>query len=182
MYFVTSNALKFAHALNQLKPYGIEIEQVSLDLNEIQSDSVEKIASHKAMSAFTELKTPLIVSDVEWNIPALNGFPGAFMAYVDKWFGTEDFLRLMQGIEDRRILCTEVLVYIDCDQSKTFKETAEGVILLECSGTTDYKSADPIISFRSDRKSLTQARSEKIPTSDKDLKIWDKFAHWFNQI
>lgn len=176
--YVTSNNLKFDDAVKRLKNYGIELRQAQLDLDEIQSYSVEKIANHKAVSAFEELKIPLLISDVEWNIPALNGFPGAFMAYVDTWFNMDDFLRLMKGIEDRRIICTEVIVYIDRRQTKLFKSSAEGVILEE-GGATDNTSADSIISFRSDKKSLSQARLENIPIFDQELTVYGKFAQWF---
>lgn len=178
LYYVTSNNFKFNYAIQQLANYDIPLKQVRLDLDEIQSDSVDKIAQHKATTAYQKLQAPLLVSDAGWNIPALNGFPGAFMAYVDQWLSTDDFLRLMTGLEDRRIIYTEVLVYIDSQQQKLFRDSAEGVILHE-GIQTDYKATDPIVSFRADRKSLSQARLENIPTFDTDLTIWKAFGEWF---
>ncbi len=178
MYYATSNPFKFRYAAKQLQPFGIELEQIQLDLDEIQSNSVEKIANYKALAAYLELKAPVLVSDATWNIPALNGFPGVFMAYVDSWLSTADFLRLMQDVEDRRVIYTEVVAYIDQHQSKLFSDSAEGIILQD-GIVTDYKAFDPIVSFRSDQKSLSQARLEQLPTFDHDLALWDAFARWF---
>ncbi|GEM_PF-4727569 len=100
------------------------------------------------------------------------------MPYIDSWLSTSDFLKLMSGIEDQRVILTEVIVYVDEHQSKVFKGSIEGVILKE-GEETDYKSVDPIVSFRSDKKSLTQARLEKIPTRDQDLSVWEEFSKWF---
>ena len=41
-----------------------------------------------------------------WEIPALRGFPGAYMHPVNDWFTAGDWLRLMHGIADRRIIFT----------------------------------------------------------------------------
>ncbi|MEL6527009.1 MAG: non-canonical purine NTP pyrophosphatase [Chloroflexota bacterium] len=163
LYYVTSNDFKFSGAVKRVKNYGIELTQARLALEEIQSYSIEEIATKKAIFAFDQLKKPLLVSDIGWNILALGGFPGAFMSYIDSWLSTENFLKLMEGLEDRRIILTQVIVYKDKHQSKVFEHTIQGVILEE-GGETDYKSIDPIVSFRSDKKSLTQARIEEIPT------------------
>ena len=176
--YVTSNSRKFNSAVIRLAKYDIEIQQKKLDLIEIQSDSVHEIARHKAQSAYYELQTPLIITDVNWSIPALNGFPGGFMAYIDRWLTTDDFLRLMQGIEDRRVILTIVISYIDGTQHKQFEGSVEGVVLHQ-GGETDFKSFDPIASFRSDKKSFTQARSENLPTFDNPPTLWDDFAQWY---
>ncbi|GAA1371780.1 non-canonical purine NTP pyrophosphatase [Streptomyces beijiangensis] len=53
--FCTGNLGKFAAAQEHLMPWGIEIEQVPLDLDEIQTVSVKEIARHKARQAFAAL-------------------------------------------------------------------------------------------------------------------------------
>ncbi|GEM_PF-7124964 len=64
LFYVTSNEFKFAGALKRVKPYGIELSQAKLDLDEVQSYSTEEIATKKGSSAFHQLKRPSLVSDV----------------------------------------------------------------------------------------------------------------------
>ena len=180
LFFVTSNTGKFNYAVQQLDAYGIQLEQKSLDVMEIQSESVEDIAQHKAASAYEILQAPLLVNDAHWNIPALNGFPGPYMAYVDRWFSPDDFLRLMTDVDDRRVILTEVVVYHDHYQSKVFTGSVAGVILEAASGQSQRHSFDPVVSFRSDKKSLSQAHSEALPTMQNGLLMWRDFAAWYS--
>ncbi len=76
--FVTSNTRKFATAVEHLSPAGIELEQVALDLDEIQADSVVPVALHKAQQAFRALHRPVIIEDSGFYIDELDGFPGPF--------------------------------------------------------------------------------------------------------
>ena len=177
--YVTGNLHKVSYAKERLKLYGIDLIQKKIAIVEIQSESIEEIAMHKAREAYELIKSPLLVNDSGWDIPALSGFPGPYMSSVESWLKTEDFLRLMDGVADRRILLTEVVVYADSKQSKTFESTVEGVILDQPMGTTDFKSLDPIVSFRQDRKSLSAARREGLSVLDNDLQIWDDFAKWY---
>ena len=179
LFYVTSNIGKFSYAARQLDAFDIQIEQKPLDVVEIQSESVEAIALHKAASAYEILQAPLLVNDAHWNIPALNGFPGPYMAYVDRWFSPDDFLRLMQGVDDRRVFLTEVVVYADQHQRKVFADTLEGVILQAAAGQSARHAFDPVVSFRADQKSLAQARLEQLPTLGKDFTIWREFAAWY---
>ena len=82
---------KFNHAKESLAKFGVDLEQKDLDIDEIQSDSISKIAEDKAKKAFAILQEPLVVSDSGWEIPALNNFPGPYMKYVNHWFSVRFF-------------------------------------------------------------------------------------------
>ena len=101
--FVTTNEKKFRVYSEVLKPYGIELEQVALETPEVQDISVSKVAEFSAVWATRKLKKEVLVNDFGYYISALNGFPGPFSKYVISWFSLEDWLRLMEGIEDRRV-------------------------------------------------------------------------------
>ena len=80
---VTGNKNKAAEVAAFFK--GItEVDHISFDAVEPQSESVEEIARSKAGQAFAALKRPLIVDDTGLFIKALNGFPGPYAAYVQK--------------------------------------------------------------------------------------------------
>ena len=58
LVFCTGNAGKFATAQEHLAPFGIEIEQAPLELDEIQSTSVEVVARHQGAKSLPGLRTP----------------------------------------------------------------------------------------------------------------------------
>ena len=127
--FVTGNKRKVGEAEDACKAFGIEIVQTPLDIDEIQSSDPAKISEHKAKAAFEQLNAPLVVTDTFWSIPALNGFPGAYMKDVSKWFSSEDFLNLMANKVDKTIMFSENIVYIDGDRTKHFTKEFYGQIV-----------------------------------------------------
>lgn len=49
--------------------------------------------------------------DVGYYIEALNGFPGPFIKFVNDWFSAEDYLNLLQGRTNRRVIIRDCLAY-----------------------------------------------------------------------
>lgn len=111
--FVTGNAGKFATAREHLASLGVELEQVALDLDEIQSSSVQEVALHKAQQAFRVLRQPVIIEDSGFYIDELNGFPGPSVKFVIKSLGAEGIARLADQTATRTCHFQGVLVYID---------------------------------------------------------------------
>ena len=111
--FVTSNPGKVATANEHLEPLGLTVEQVLLDLDEIQSDSVQTVALHKAQQAFTVLRRPVIVEDSGFFIDELNGFPGPLVRHVVRSLGAEGIARIADLTVTRRCHFEGVLVHID---------------------------------------------------------------------
>ena len=100
--FVTSNSQKLATAREHLEPFGVDLEQVRLDLDEIQSASVRAVALHKAQQAFRLLRRPLIVEDSGFYIDELNGFPGPLVKFVVQSLRAEGIARLADLTATRR--------------------------------------------------------------------------------
>lgn len=175
LFYVTGNPDKVRSAKRQLDRHGIEIEARPLTLIEEQSDSIEKIALTKAAHAYEQVGKPLLVNDTGWAIPALNGFPGPFMAYLKKWFTPEDFLNLMRSHTDRRIFQEQVVVFIDDQGSKVFKGVVEGEILKEARGKGELQ--DLVISLSRDGKSIAEYNAEDRNAVDNPL--WEEFAKWY---
>lgn len=111
--FVTGNAGKFATAREHMASLGVELEQVALDLDEIQSSSVQEVALHKAQQAFRALRRPIIIEDSGFYIDELNGFPGPSVKFVIKSLGAEGIARLADQTATRKCHFQSVLVYID---------------------------------------------------------------------
>jgi XTP/dITP diphosphohydrolase len=91
LFFASSNTHKFQEAKLILDDFGINLGFYKCDLEEIQSDSLQEIAKHKAIQAFQKSKKPILVEDDGLFIESLNGFPGPYSSYVD----FQDLIHLM---------------------------------------------------------------------------------------
>lgn len=71
--FITGNADKAAYLAQHL---GITLDHQKVDLDEIQSTSLEEIVEHKVRQAYDLVGKPVLVEDVALGFDALNGLPG----------------------------------------------------------------------------------------------------------
>ncbi len=180
LLYVTSNKEKIKLAQMYLSDQDIQIEAQHLDLEEIQSNSGEEIIKRKAEQAFSTLKKPLIVTDHFWNIKSLNGFPGAYMKYINQWFTPQDFLNLMRGHQDRTVFLEEHLYFTNGKTNKLFFQSIKGIILTEVKGEKKYEPAHKIISLRQDKKSIAECIEQGIPPRD-DKTIWQELVTWLTE-
>lgn len=176
--YVTSNIEKVKVAQKRLEMFGILLKHEHLDLEEIQSDSIEEVAIHKANDAFQKLNTPILVNDAGWEIPSLNGFPGPYMKYINSWFSEDGLLRLVKDT-DRKIIYHEVFVYKSKDTIKVFKGYKEGTILThpQGKGILTWK----MVSLRDDGVSISKAWELNIPPVE-DYPVWEEFAQWYKNL
>ncbi len=181
LYFITGNKHKIETAKIELDKQNIPFASKNLALTEIQSYSIEEIALHKAKQAFEMLHQPLIVKDDGWFISSLNGFPGAYMKYVNDWFSAQDFLLLMQNRTDRTITLHEVLCYIDDKHVQTFSADIKGTFLDRIEGE-DIPS-NQVVTLRKDKKSIALARNEGLLLYDSEIneRAWQAFAKWYKE-
>ncbi len=173
--YITSNKEKIITARRNLEPLGIFFREHELELIEIQSESLVDIAIHKAKQAFEKLNTPLFISDHGWSISALNGFPGAYMKYMNNCLSSQDFLNLMQLHEDKTILKHEVICYIDDKQTKFFTAEIKGYFINEIRG--EGLPAMRVVSLLSSGKTVAECTQKGI-NSYIENPIWNEFAIW----
>lgn len=110
--FATGNAHKYAEAEAVAREYGITLKQCPGVKREIQSDSLEEVAKHAALTAYMELGQPVLVEDAGLFVKALNGFPGPYSSYVYKTIGWKGLLKLMKDVEDRSACFKSVAVLV----------------------------------------------------------------------
>jgi non-canonical purine NTP pyrophosphatase (RdgB/HAM1 family) len=110
--FVTSNAGKFATAQAHLQPFGVQLEQAELELEEIQAAAVADVAVHKAWQAFRELRRPVIVEDSGFFIDKLGGFPGPLIKHALRALGPAGIARLADQTAQRRCHFESVLAFV----------------------------------------------------------------------
>jgi XTP/dITP diphosphohydrolase len=177
--FVTGNARKFRDFELACAEFHIKAEQLKLPVDEIQGHDAETIAIHKAKEAYRLAGRPVVVNDAYWNILALRGFPGAYMAYMVGWLKAEDWLALMQSKQDRTIGCTDTLVYYDGKRSKVFSGVVWGKITEEARG--EGISLDQVVVINGQTRTIAEIENAN-GTSSIDIKdsIWYEFAKWYN--
>lgn len=89
LVLVTGNMAKAGEVERILN---IPIETANIEIDEIQSMDLEKIALHKLTQAYKKIKKPVIVDDVSFLVDAWGGFPGPLI----KW--------LLQGKNDPSLM------------------------------------------------------------------------------
>jgi inosine/xanthosine triphosphate pyrophosphatase family protein len=89
LFFSTTNLGKLKEAKDILK---IDIEGISLEIDEIQSLDPVQIATKKALGYYSHIKQPLFVDDAALTFNALKQLPGPYMGDFIKALGVEGLL------------------------------------------------------------------------------------------
>ena len=76
IFFATNNVNKFNEARKVLAEYNIAVGMLRVKSLEVQSESLDEIASTSAKDAFRKCNLPIIVEDAGLFINALKSFPG----------------------------------------------------------------------------------------------------------
>lgn len=108
VYFATSNAAKFAAAVDAFSPYLVKVQQIYLDLVEPQSLDVKKIVESKVDQAYAAVGVPVMVEDTAVGFDGLGGFPGPFIRYAIETMGADGLLRAMHGQSCRGVTIDSV--------------------------------------------------------------------------
>ncbi|MDQ2050686.1 XTP/dITP diphosphatase [Natronolimnohabitans sp. A-GB9] len=174
--FVTSNEGKVREAreyLADIEP----VEQVQYDYTEIQSDSLEEIATHGARETFDALEDddPVIVDDTGLFVDALGGFPGPYSAYVEDTVGVDRLWRLASEEEDKRARFTTVLAYADETGTETFTGSVAGTLVApRGEGGFGY---DPIFEYNG--QTLAEMDTEEKNAISHRGRALAAFAEWY---
>lgn len=158
--FVTSNKGKVQEAQARLAPLGIQVVGRSRELEEIQADTIEKVARHKARQLLGKIKPPFFIEDAGLHIDTLQGFPATYSSYVFRTIGLDGILKLLQGKtgDARRAHFLAVIAFVDASRRvRTFTGRADGHIATARRGSHGF-GYDPI--FIPDGTNVTFAELE----------------------
>ncbi|MFQ5970499.1 MAG: RdgB/HAM1 family non-canonical purine NTP pyrophosphatase [Nitrososphaerales archaeon] len=181
LYFASTNINKFNEVESILSTYNLQIDMAKLDLQEIQSEDLSKIAYEKAKDACKFLNSAVIVEDDGLFIDALNGFPGPYSAFVLKTICNKGILRLMEDKENRNAVFISMIAY--CEPNKnplTFIGEVKGSIASGERG--EVWGYDPIF-VPNAASGLTYAElgSKKNELSHRKLAL-EQFAKFYNKM
>ena len=180
--FATGNASKFYEASAVCQTMGIELEQATVDIDEIQHHDSVKITEAKVRAAYDTLGRPVVVNDSSWEIPALGGFPGGYMKDVAAWLQTEDFSALMANKEDKSIHLKEYVAFYDGETLNIFTHQRVGHFLDSPRGQAPPSFAR-LVQMDSDDMTISEIFDKgNWDTSNPDeYKHWYDFASWYAQ-
>ncbi|MFA5412547.1 MAG: XTP/dITP diphosphatase [Candidatus Micrarchaeia archaeon] len=158
--FVTSNPGKFSEAEKILNKYGVNIIHAPLPLEERRSESVEEIAEGCALRAFSLLRKPLFVEDSGLFVPALNGFPGTYSAWVLRKIGNEGILRLLSGTKGRSAEFRCAVAFTEGKEVRLFTGSVRGRVTESIRGNGGF-GYDPVFVPEGEEKTFAEAPSLK---------------------
>lgn len=177
--FVTSNKGKAEEAKKILKTFGIEVIWKTLEVPEIQSDSLEDISLGKANDAFEKIKKPLIMEDTGIIFNEYNNFPGPYSKYAFHSLGYTGILKLLNGSE-RSAQFKTVVTYIEKNKSKQFIGTCKGRITERIAEPVDEKLPyDAMFIPDGDNRCFSQMSKEEKAKYSSRADAFLKFGKFF---
>lgn len=179
LLIATGNANKFYEATQIFDSLNIPVTQAKIDVDEIQHKDHVAITEAKARSAYDVVKAPVVVNDSFWDIPALGGFPGAYMKDVADWLMADDFLNLMRDKEDKRIILHECTAFYDGETLKTFVHDRPGHFVPEPKGSSP-PSFVKVIEIEGDGKTISEVFDDgNWEVTPQKHAHWYKVAEWY---
>ena len=171
IYYVTGNKGKVKLVNLIYKDMGINIIQEDIETPEIQTMDCSEVAKFSASFAAKLLGKPVLKNDSGLVIEALNGFPGALAKYAEETLDAEGFIKLMDGIENRKCYWIESLAY--CEPNKepvVFESYSYGYIAESVREGRGYPY-DKIFIPEGDTRTFSQM------TEEEQLKTFDNKAY-----
>ncbi|SCV02165.1 LANO_0F15654g1_1 [Lachancea nothofagi CBS 11611] len=135
--FVTGNANKLKEVKMLLAPNtgeepAFDLTNTDIDLDELQSSSLEDIARHKVAQAISTLPkgVAVFVEDTALCFNALNGLPGAYIKWFLKSVGPEGIVRMLEGFDNKGAEAVTTVAYADAEgQIHMFQGRTQGKIV-----------------------------------------------------
>ena len=157
VWFLTSNKGKFREAAAVAATSGLRLKMLAARKIEIQSDSLQTIASYAAQEAADRLGVPVIAEDAGLFINALRGFPGPYSSDIFKRLGTRGILKLMKSVSRRNAKFYSAVAYCaPGKRPKCFTGAVDGVIDVRPRGSGGF-GFDPIfVPTKGDGRTLAQ--------------------------
>ena len=183
--FASSNASKFKEVDAFLAKFNIKVDLFRLELREIQSDSLEEIATEKAVAAYKVIKGKLIVEDTGLFIHTLKDFPGSYSSFVLRTIGNLGILDLLSSKTDRSATFKTVIAFNNGASTRIFTGSVSGIISPVIS--KDGWGYDPIfIPLDHTGKAYIKTYGEMSAENKNDIshrsQALRKFMEWYTEL
>jgi non-canonical purine NTP pyrophosphatase (RdgB/HAM1 family) len=169
--FVTTRAEKAEEA----ERLGFRIERLDIALPEHQALDPSEVVAQKARSAYDLLSRPVLVEDTGLSIHAWNGFPGAFVKWLETSAGIPALPRMLDAFGDRGATAVCAIAYCDAGQTVTARGESTGTIAAEPRGRGGFGWDTVFVPEGSDRTFAEMAPEEKDRVSHR-RRAWEALA------
>ncbi|MDQ3873123.1 MAG: RdgB/HAM1 family non-canonical purine NTP pyrophosphatase [Thermoproteota archaeon] len=174
--FASTNQNKFLEVQLILSTWKISVEFLQIHLVEIQSDSLEEIATEKAKTAFAKVGRPIVVEDDGLFIDSLGGFPGQYSSFVFKTIGNSGIIKLLAGSAKRSAYFRSLFAFYDGRTLSISEGRVDGKI--SCTITDGGWGYDPIFVPAGADLTFAQLKKRKNDYSHRKRAL-EKFARWY---
>jgi non-canonical purine NTP pyrophosphatase (RdgB/HAM1 family) len=116
---------------------GINHKVSKIDVPEIQSLDLDAVILAKAQAAYQKIKKPVLVTDVSFEMEALEGLPGTFAKFFLLALGAEKTAKLAKG-KSNKAKFTEAIAVYDGKIAKVFKGSVEGTLSQKAKGSMGF--------------------------------------------
>lgn len=184
IFFATDNVNKFNEARRILADYNVAVGMLRVKCLEIQSDSLEEVASSSVLDAYQRGHLPLIVEDAGLFVDCLNGFPGPYAAYAYRTIGNNGLLRLMEKAADRTARFESVVAYFDegFDSPVCFRGAVNGIIATyERQGGGGGFGFDPVFIPHESRRTFAEMTLEEKNSFSHRAGALRRFGEWYRR-
>ncbi|RCV62749.1 XTP/dITP diphosphohydrolase [Methanophagales archaeon] len=170
LVFITTNKHKVKEIRAQANSESKDITIVHLDYDypEFQLDEIDTVAEESVnyIRRYKPLKEekPFFIEDSGLTLPALNGFPGPFSAFVFDKIGNAGILKLMvdKNGEERRATFKTVVAFCESPEKAPvlFVGTSKGKIAKAARGEGGF-GYDPIFELESVNKTFAEMSTKE---------------------
>ena len=178
VYFATGNKGKYREAAEVAQTFGVRLKQLEFNKLEIQSNSLEHIASYAARHASGETRRAVVAEDAGLFIDALGGFPGPYSSYVYGTIGYEGILTLMQRAKMRRAHFQAAVAYSSPGKRlRCFSGIVNGTISRRARGNEGF-GFDPVFVPLTRRETFAELSVTEKNCLSHRSKAFTKFFRW----
>jgi len=127
LYFITGNKNKFDEA-RRIIP---ELEQKSIELDEIQSTDAEEVVKHKLNEAIKHFKKgdKIVIEDTSLYFECLNGLPGPLIKWFLEKIGNDGLWKICDRLGNCNADARTLVGFYDGKEMKFFSGIVKGRIV-----------------------------------------------------
>lgn len=137
LVFLSANENKLAEVKAILESETIHVHAHALKIDEIQSDSMEKIVKDKVKKAYAQLKRPLLVEQTGLLISDFGNLPGGLTQIFWDALQADKFCQYFHG--KGKVRAETVLAYCDGKRIYLFSGSVQGIIVPEPRGDRTFQ-------------------------------------------
>lgn len=178
IFFATTSEDKINEAKSILN---IEIEGSELEIEEIQSLDIVKVATRKALDYYDFLKKPVLVEDVSLTFKSLNSLPGTYIKDFSKALGNDGLAAIIPFNGSRDAVAKTVLAFVD-EKGKVhiFEGKVEGKISEKPKGEKGF-GWDAIFIPKGEKRTFAEMDIEEKNKYSMRAIALTKFKEWLDE-